>query len=47
MRGVPGLDSAKRIALMDGISVDANCRAGIAARRVHVTCGIRKLLSSA
>jgi hypothetical protein len=44
MRGVPGLDLAKSIALMDRISIDANCRAGVAARRVHVTSGIRKLL---
>ncbi|GHI91652.1 hypothetical protein [Streptomyces olivaceus] len=44
MRGVPGLDSPKRIALMEVISIDANCRAGIAARRAHVTSGLRKLL---
>ncbi|WP_328329521.1 MULTISPECIES: hypothetical protein [unclassified Streptomyces] len=29
---------------MEGISIDANCRAGIAARRAHVTSGICKLL---
>ncbi|MFJ6884025.1 hypothetical protein ACIQRC_04200 [Streptomyces californicus] len=29
---------------MDGISVDAHCRAGIAARHAHVTSGIRKVL---
>ncbi|MGW6225323.1 hypothetical protein ACWF8U_36300 [Streptomyces olivaceus] len=39
MRGVPGPDSPKRIALMEVISIDANCRAGIAARRAHVTSG--------
>lgn len=44
MRGVRGLDSAKSIALMDGSSVDANCRAGISARCAHITSGTRKLL---
>nr|WSY52928.1 hypothetical protein OG999_24300 [Streptomyces sp. NBC_00886] len=44
MRGVRGLGSAKSIALTDGSSIDANCRAGISARCAHITSGTRKLL---
>ena len=45
MRGVRGLGSAKSIALTDGSSIDANCRADISARCAHITSGTRKLLT--